>query len=120
MFFSFISILSKKYDIGFNILKASIDQNKEGLVIIELEASQKKLDAACAFLKKSGVTFQRLGEDIKMDENKCVSCGVCISFCPSGAFSFDENRKMIFNSKKCVACEFCIKHCPYGAMLIKY
>ena len=115
-----ISTLSKKYDISFNILKASISQKKVGMMILELEGKTKNIDAACCFFKKSGVSFQRLGEDIKMDEKKCVSCGVCIGYCPSGAFSFDKKNKVVFDSKKCIACEFCITHCPYNAMTLKY
>ncbi|MBA3066638.1 4Fe-4S binding protein [bacterium] len=112
--------LSKKYDVSFNILKASIAQNKFGMMIVELDGKKKNIEAASCFLKKSGVSFQRLGEDIKQDEKKCVSCGVCIGYCPTNAFSFDKKNKVIFDSQKCIACEFCVTHCPYGAMTLKY
>ncbi|PIV18883.1 MAG: (Fe-S)-binding protein [Elusimicrobia bacterium CG_4_10_14_3_um_filter_49_12_50_7] len=115
-----ISALSRKCDISFNILQATITQNKVGRMILEMEGSKKNIDAACAFFKKSGVSFQRLGEDIKMDEKKCVSCGVCIGYCPTGAFSFDAEKKVVFDPKKCIACEFCVTHCPYNAMTLKY
>jgi len=115
-----ISTVSQKYGIGFNILKASISQNRVGVMFLELEGTGKNLENAVSFLKKNGVSIQRLGEDIKMDEKKCTSCGVCIGLCPTDAFYFDKDRKVVFDSKKCIACEFCITNCPYGAMKIKY
>ncbi len=115
-----ISTVTKKYEISFNILRASISQNKVGIMFLELDGTRKNLEQAVSFLKKSGVSIQRLGEDIKMDEKKCTNCGVCIGLCPTDAFYFDKDRKVVFDTKKCIACEFCIENCPYGAMELKY
>ena len=37
-----ISSLVKDYDLEFNILKASITQDKEGLLVLELKGDQKE------------------------------------------------------------------------------
>lgn len=46
--------------------------------------------------------------------HRCVSCGECVSHCPTGALTF-KNGKVVYNSDKCSFCDACFKHCPKGA-----
>jgi len=52
---------------------------------------------------------------IKVDTNKCLYCGGCVSVCPTGALELKET-KIIFNKEKCIDCGACLKFCPVGAL----
>ena len=47
--------LVKDYDLEFNILKASITPEQEGLLVLELKGEQAEYDKGIDFLVKGGV-----------------------------------------------------------------
>ena len=69
---------------------------------------------------------------MKIDPNKCKSCGQCARACPfsaiihskrpcqrscpAGAISYDENGLCVINEDKCIHCGHCIHACPFGAI----
>ncbi len=113
--------LIKNYDLSFNILKAQILPDEEGLMVLELSGDDKNYENGINYLKSSGVSIQPLSKDIKRDENKCTHCGVCVVMCPTDALRIDkETRKVIFESDKCIACELCIDPCPTRAMELHF
>lgn len=111
----------KDFDLSFNILKAYITPNEEGLLVLELTGIEKNFDKAVDFVKSIGVTVQLLSKDIKRNEKKCTHCGACVPICPTGALVIDEKtRKVDFYNEKCIACELCIKACPPRAMELHF
>ena len=113
--------LIKDFDLEFNILKASVTQDAEGLMVMELKGERKQYDAGIRYLLDSGVTIQSLSQDVARNEARCTSCGACITVCPAGAFEFETSTmKVNFNNAKCVACGLCIKTCPPRAMELHF
>ena len=113
--------LVKDYDLEFNILKASITPEQEGLLVLELKGEQVEYDKGIDFLIKDGVQIQSLSQDIIRNEERCTSCGACITVCPAGAFEVDpETRIISFNNEKCIACGLCIPACPPRAMEVHF
>ena len=113
--------LVKDYDLGFNILKASISPDKEGLLILELSGQRENYDRGIEYLTTTGVKIQALSRDITRNEARCTSCGACITICPTNAFEVDpKTRQVIFHNERCVACGQCIKACPPHAMEIHF
>lgn len=53
-----------------------------------------------------------------VDSNKCIGCGTCVSMCPVGAISFDENGKAVINKDVCIKCGTCEASCPVCAIEI--
>lgn len=69
---------------------------------------------------------------MKIDPNKCKSCGQCAKACPFGAIiqsvrpcrrscpvnaiSYDENGLCMIDEEKCIHCGHCIHSCPFGAI----
>ena len=51
----------------------------------------------------------------KVDNEKCVGCGVCIEACPAQAI-FMVDGKAEINADKCVDCSKCVSVCPQGAI----
>lgn len=116
-----VSRLVKDYNLDFNILKASVTPDEEGLMVLELKGEQEKYDEGIRYLTKSGVKIQSLSQDVIRNEERCTHCGVCINICPSGAFELDPvSRRVNFNNEKCLACDLCIKTCPPRAMELHF
>jgi ferredoxin len=112
--------LVKDYDLMFNILKASITPNEEGLLVLELSGKKKDYDEAVRFLAKAGVELQSLAQDVSRNEDRCTHCGACVTICPVDAFSVDPvTRRVDFQHTRCIACELCIKPCPVRAMEVR-
>jgi heterodisulfide reductase subunit A len=58
-----------------------------------------------------------------VNENKCLSCGACISACSYGAIAFEETpkgRKAKVNPVLCKGDGLCNRKCPTGAIQLKH
>jgi len=113
--------LIKDYNLEFNILKALITPDKEGLMVLELSGKQQDYDKGINFLTANGVIIQSLSQDVIRNEERCTHCGACVTICPTGAFELDLiTRQINFNNEKCLACGLCIKACPPRAMEVHF
>ena len=113
--------LVKKFDLSFNILKATIYPRKEGLMVLELSGHRKSFQRGVRYLKSLGVKVESIGQDIKRDEDKCFQCGACTAVCPTGALYIERpEMAVIFDREKCSACELCVSACPARAMEVKF
>jgi ferredoxin len=113
--------LVKEYDLQFNILKAYVTPQEEGLMILELSGEDKNFNKGIEYLQSCGVRIQPLSQDVIRNETKCTDCGVCVPICPTGALVVDEHtRKVHFYDNKCIACELCVKICPTRAMEVHF
>lgn len=113
--------LVKDYNLKFNMLKASITPEEEGLLVLELSGEEKDYKQGVNYLKESGVKVQPLSRDVIRNEAKCTHCGVCVPICPTAALVVDPlTRKVNFYNDKCIACELCIKACPVRAMEVHF
>ena len=99
-----VSRLIKDYGLEFNILKALVTPEEEGLLVLELSGEQQEYDKGIRYLSKAGVKIQSLSQDILRNEERCTHCGACITICPSDAFELDSaSRQVSFYNEKCVA-----------------
>ena len=116
-----VSRLVKDYNLDFNILKASITPEKEGLLVLGLSGKQEDYDKGIRYLTKTGVRIQSLSQDVIRNEERCTHCGACITICPTGAFELEPlTRRVNFYNEKCLACGLCIKACPPRAMELHF
>jgi len=111
--------LARDYGLVFNIVKAKVNPNYEGTVILEL--SGEKYDQGLEFLREQGVVVQPFAEHLAKNENTCNSCGACTAICPTGALFIDRpSMEVRFEEDKCVICQICVKVCPVKAMEVKF
>jgi ferredoxin len=56
---------------------------------------------------------------IKIDEEKCNGCGLCIPNCPEGAIQIIDEKARLISDLFCDGLGACIGHCPEGAIAIE-
>jgi len=111
--------LVKQYNLVFNILKARIFPRREGVIVLELSGSKDDFDLGIRFLKEMGLKVEPLSKSVSQNNDKCVHCGACTAFCPTGALAFEiQSQKVLFDAEKCNGCELCVSACPVRAMEI--
>ena len=111
--------LVKDYDLVINILKANVNPQKEGTMVMDIAGEQ--IEAGVNYLRSVGVGVQSLTEEIIQDEGKCTSCGSCTAICPSGALYIERpDMSVRFDSDRCVVCHLCLMACPVRAMEVRF
>ena len=58
-------------------------------------------------------------EIIKIDEEKCNGCGLCIPSCPEGALQIIDGKARLISDLMCDGLGACIGDCPEGAIEIE-
>lgn len=111
--------LVKKYDLEFNILKAAILLQQEGLLVLQLKGHKTNIDKGLAYLREQGVQVESVASTIRRDEEKCYQCGACTGICPTGALSIHRpDMTVIFEPERCTGCGLCVAVCPVRAMQV--
>lgn len=97
-----------------------------GCMFFDLCAKPEIVDAAKRGLKRAGIEKNRflcvsVGIDgdphitkAVIDQNKCVSCGLCKTICPHDAIVNLDKYKV--KKERCIGCMQCAKSCPKSAI----
>lgn len=101
-----------------NILRAKVDYN-EGTVVVSIMGDEETQKKVVDLLKKKGVDVSRLKKSVVNEQDRCISCGACISVCPAGAISFNKNREIEIEKDKCHRCGVCVDACPRRSLSIQ-
>jgi ferredoxin len=56
---------------------------------------------------------------IKIDENRCNGCGLCIPNCAEGALKIVNGKARLISDKFCDGLGACLGHCPQNAIIIE-
>ena len=113
--------LVKEYNLDFNILKASITPDDEGLMVLELRGKQADFDKGIGYLTKTGLKIQPLSQNVLRNDDRCTHCGACVAICPADAFELDPVTRLVnFRDEKCLVCGICLTACPPRAMELHF
>lgn len=111
--------LVKDYDLTPNILRAQIQPGQEGRMLLEVTGHKDDFESGVEFLVSQGLIVNEAASDIRLDDERCVSCGLCTAVCRPGALTF-EGDQIAFDKDKCVYCEACVIACPRRAMTLEF
>ena len=50
-------------------------------------------------------------EEMQIDQDRCIKCGVCQRFCPEATMLLHEDR-VIVDLRYCKGCGICANECP--------
>ena len=56
---------------------------------------------------------------IRIDEEKCNGCGVCVPACAEGALQIIDGKAKLISEKYCDGLGACLGECPQGAITIE-
>ncbi len=116
-----VSRIAREYDLDFNILRANITPDAEGLLVLELAGDAAEITRALEWANAQGVSTQALEKDVVRDDDECTQCGVCVTICPTDALRKDPvTQEVLFTPDDCVACELCVPACPPRAMAVAF
>lgn len=114
-----VSQMVRRYDLEFNILRATITPRSEGVIVLGLEGEEGSIRDALSWAEAQGLQVQPLERDVVRDDRRCTQCGACVTICPAGALSRDlDTQEVRFSPEDCVACELCVPACPPRAMQV--
>jgi len=113
--------LVRTYDLDFNILRAHVTPQEEGLLVIELSGDEERFEQALEWVRSLGVRTQPLEEDVVRLADRCTDCGACVTHCPTEALHADpDTREVAFDKELCIACGLCVPACPPRAMVLQF
>jgi NAD-dependent dihydropyrimidine dehydrogenase PreA subunit len=55
---------------------------------------------------------------LKLDQKKCMRCGMCLSVCPHAVLSLLNSKVEIENRDACMECGACAQNCPTEAISV--
>lgn len=54
-----------------------------------------------------------------INQEACIACGLCISYCPEEAISHGEDNKAEIDYRFCKGCGICANECPSKVIVMK-
>jgi len=111
--------LARDFNVAANIIRARIDPNRVGKMVLELSGDMDQLELAIEWMRAQGVEVALEGREIVIDEELCVDCGLCTGVCPTEALTLNpDNFRLNFSRSRCTVCEQCIVACPVNAIAL--
>ena len=56
---------------------------------------------------------------LKLNDEKCVGCGMCLIVCPHAVFAMNDGRAGIEKPDACMECGACARNCPSEAVTVQ-
>ncbi len=108
------------FGVQVNILRASIDPGKQGVMVVELSGEENHISHGLNYLEQVGVQVESLAQEIRHLEDQCASCTACLPHCPTQALEVDrQSWHVLFEPEKCILCLSCVEACIYRAISVK-
>jgi NAD-dependent dihydropyrimidine dehydrogenase PreA subunit len=56
---------------------------------------------------------------LKLNEQKCIGCGMCLTVCPHAVFELTNGTVEIKDRDSCMECGACAQNCPVEAISVR-
>jgi ferredoxin len=65
------------------------------------------------------LTYLKNVATLKLDEEKCTGCGMCLEVCPHAVFQMNSRHVEIRDRDACMECGACSRNCPFEAISVQ-
>lgn len=55
---------------------------------------------------------------LRLNEQDCIGCGMCVTVCPHRVFTLRTNKALIRDYNGCMECGACATNCPTKAIYV--
>lgn len=56
---------------------------------------------------------------LKLNEEACTGCGMCVNVCPHEVFEIKEGKAHIAAKDSCMECGACARNCAFSAIAVR-
>ncbi|MCQ2070050.1 MAG: 4Fe-4S binding protein [archaeon] len=110
-------ILVSEFSLKPNVLKAEIDGDGSGKMLISLKGEEDDIVEGMEKLKSMGFKVTEFEGHITHDMDRCFSCGACVSVCPTRSIYHDKGTWIVkINTGTCIGCGSCLGACSVKAI----
>jgi ferredoxin len=82
----------------------------------KLQSESRKQKTAKINLEENNMAFREM---VKIDEDKCDGCGLCVPACAEGAIQIIDGKAKLVADNLCDGLGACLGDCPQGAITIE-
>ena len=112
--------LVSEFNLRPNVLKAVIDGDGSGYMLVSIMGDEKIVKNGMARISEIGFSVKELTGHIYHDRERCWSCGACVSLCHTKSLYHDpETMEVHLDTKTCIACGSCINGCSVRAIQLE-
>lgn len=101
--------------IMINILEAKVTPTT-GEMIVDIPVRGTQLEETISLFEKEGVRVDKILAVVRIDFDRCISCGACVSPCPVQAIKQNADWSVELEEAKCIKCLLCVDACPVRAI----
>ena len=83
--------LAKDFNVAANIIRAQVTPNQVGTLVLELSGVVDELEAAIEWMRSQGICVTLAQDEIRINDDSCVDCGLCTGVCPTQALVLDPD-----------------------------
>ena len=107
----------KDFDLVVNVFRAKVTPDEEGYLVLDVTGTEANIARALDYVRTFNVTINATAHGVAWDEDRCTSCGNCLTHCPTDALHVADRATMAvtFDDTKCIECLACLRVCPFGA-----
>ena len=69
-------------------------------------------------MKMNRLVYLKDVTTLRVFEDKCIRCGMCLEVCPQAVLSLNGGKVQIENRDACMECGACAQNCPTGAIAV--
>ncbi len=112
-----ITYLVRDFNLEVNIYRALVNKKEEGYMVLDITGEEEKISQGLTYLTDIHVQVSDSRRGLQWSEEKCTSCGNCLTHCPTEALHIPDRSTMEvrFADSRCIECLACIRNCPFGA-----
>lgn len=112
-----ITYLVRDFSLEVNIYRALVNKKEEGYMVLDITGDEEKIAQGLEYLSNIHVQVSDSRRGLQWNQEKCTSCGNCLTHCPTEALHISDRSTMEvrFADAHCIECLACIRNCPFGA-----